>query len=246
MRLPEVLVIFGVKGSGKDTACLHFEKRWPGVTRALMFAEKLKEVFCSVFPLFPKEWVYGDTKLRELECEAYPLPGVCLKCGVECEKLGIPRIGNEPSRWWKCIRCNLTYPRYLSARIGLQSLGTEWGRRLFLRVWIDLAFYEARLAAPCIITDGRFFNEFEACRQEQALIVFLTRGIERSTDPHDSEAQLRSMYKEIKAGKRHVDILLDNEHLTVEPARDRLFHDLRTLADQQVQHVKWSNTEVPE
>lgn len=119
MHLPEVIVFFGCKGSGKDTAASHIQGRWPGTTSRVAFADPLKEIVLSTFPEIPREHLYGDTNLREVECERYPLPGDCMRCGTHCEKIG------QKDRYWKCIRCELVFPQYLSPRVALQALGTE-------------------------------------------------------------------------------------------------------------------------
>jgi hypothetical protein len=238
MYLPAVLCFFGVKGSGKDTAAGHLTRAWPTIFHQTAFAEPLKDVFLQIYPKIPREHVYGETKLREIECKDYPLQGSCLSCGTEMERLGYE------GRYWKCIRCNLTYPQYLTPRIGLQSLGTEWGRRCYINTWIDACLEKAATKAPMIVTDGRFFNEYGAAARYGVVTVALTRGLERSTDPHPSESEPRDLVRSGLSGMRRFDIILDNEHYTVEEAGRRLLEAVTELCTWQPTHIKWSNKSV--
>lgn len=232
MKIPEMIVFFAVKGGGKNTAGNTVRTRWPRVYEHA-FAEPLKQMFHIAYPKIPKEHIWGDTALREIECKDYPISGHCMTCGAKCVENMIE------GRWWKCVRCELTYPRYLTPRLGLTSLGTEWGRRLYVPTWTEAGLAAAVANAPSVITDGRFFTEQAACEKAGACMVYLTRGLERSTDPHPSEAEPRSMGKLLGKGSYHFDIVLDNEHLELEVAQRLLIQEIEALALRQTTRINW-------
>lgn len=207
-----IIVLCGVRGSGKDTIGDIFVKNHGFQKEA--FANPLKEMVKHAFPAFTEEDLYGPSKNRERGYREYPLTS-CPWCGGgivyddhlldPASPLGVKRCDTEPSH------CPL--PEFVSPRIALQTLGTEWGRRLYTNVWIDAAFekisrqqqnlaaWASRLAVPkdyigkqnFVITDGRFLNEVRRSKELGAIVVKLTRGLEGSTDTHASEAEFRTM-----------------------------------------------------
>lgn len=235
MRLPEVICIFGVKGSGKDTAANTIEAKWPGLTKRTAFADPIKEIVLKVYPLMPREHLFGSTESREIECEAYPIQGVCFSCGLQCERLGIP------GRYWSCVRCRLTFPRCLTPRLSLQSLGTEWGRRCYPNTWVELGYRTAREMSPAVITDGRFPNEYDEGLSSGACLVYLTRGLAESIVAHESEAMPRWLGEECRAGRKHFDIFLDNEYLSLEAGQAQLIRQLEDLSSRGISRIKWAD-----
>lgn len=121
---------------------------------------------------------------------------------------------------------------FLTPRRALQELGTGWGRRLYNDVWIDACFARIRkvhdrdfekygeafdgkptykdLARDFVITDGRFLNEIRRSRELGGVAVKLTRGLQRSTDPHPSEAELRTI------DRKEFDFIFDNANYDLE------------------------------
>lgn len=108
------------------------------------------------------------------------------------------------------------YPReggFLTPRHALQSLGTEWGRACYEKVWIELAlrncgqllgsrhyrYSQTRgvhiksLGPPIqgvVITDCRFKNELELARAAGAKLVRVRRkGLEVPPHAHSSETE---------------------------------------------------------
>lgn len=223
-----IIVLCGVRGSGKDTIGDILRDRH-GFTKEA-FANPLKEMVKHAFPAFTDEDLYGPSKNREREYKQYPLTN-CPWCGggitydkydnrggkyeLMKDPLGHRRCMTTPDHDW--------LPEFVSPRIALQTLGTEWGRRLYTNVWIDACFerikkharpyydgmgrhmIDPRTGKPVewdefyrtgvnyVITDGRFLNETRRSRELGGIVVKLTRGLKESTDPHASEAELRTM-----------------------------------------------------
>ena len=85
-------------------------------------------------------------------------------------------------------------------RLLLQVLGTDWGRERNPNIWLDALFNEIEKDKnsrdAIIITDARFNNEFEACKQHGFTLVKisarddvrLARGAD--TRPHASEVDM--------------------------------------------------------
>lgn len=161
-----VLGIAGEKGSGKDTVCDFLVANY-GFTK-MSLAGPLKEIVGKVFPEFPPDHLWGESKLREIPAPQYPLSGSCPLCGR--------RMKMEGAAKWVC-GCGFEHEAYLTPRLALQTLGTEWGRRLYEDVWVDYLFSEIdRLGLRRVcISDVRFPNEVRRIRQHNGLVLRLKR-----------------------------------------------------------------------
>lgn len=86
------------------------------------------------------------------------------------------------------------FPRGITARSLLQSLGTEWGRAIDPDIWVKAAMrdiYSGPWSQPVIFDDVRFANEAEAIRNAGGKIYRVSRkGFEVSADSHVSELGL--------------------------------------------------------
>jgi len=161
------LVLCGVAGSGKDTVAEYLKQHYGFHVES--FAAPLKQMAKLAFPEFKDEHLYGSSSQRAHEYRQYPL--------------------NPESPYYHETR------KFISPRLALQTLGTDWGRGLNDRIWIEGAFARLKLASAQfgVISDGRFANEVLLSRSRGALAVRLTRGLNASADPHPSEAEMRSM-----------------------------------------------------
>lgn len=93
---------------------------------------------------------------------------------------------------------NITYPKYITPRLALQSLGTQWGRRLSKDIWI-----RALLQNICgcqnhvaVVPDVRFINEMEAIRGIGGKVWRIRRPSTDkpySQDMHESEREQLSV-----------------------------------------------------
>jgi len=188
-----VIVLFGVKGSGKDTVGDLLRDRYGFAKDA--FAAPLKQMAKLAFPDFTDADLYGTSENRERQEPAYPMTG-CPFCPGK-QGFSETLVEKDPTlpRGVRCLGCGAHLPVFLNARIALQTLGTEWGRRLYPHVWVDACFSRVRAGdvERVVVTDGRFRNELDRSRDQGAFCVKLTRGLAQSTDPHPSEAEFRSI-----------------------------------------------------
>jgi hypothetical protein len=185
------ILLCGVSRSGKDTIGDLLRDHHGFFKES--FAAPMKEMVRLAFPAFRADDLYGESDKRNTQYIEYPLSGDCVSCGRPCQE---ERPEGGWTCLWSCAACNRSYGTYLSPRLALQSLGTEWGRRLYKDVWVDACFsrIDAREGAtPVVITDGRFLNEIRGSRRKGAFVVKLARGMSASTATHESEAELRSI-----------------------------------------------------
>lgn len=88
------------------------------------------------------------------------------------------------------------FPEGITARVALQTLGTEWGRNLDSDIWVRAAMREAEyfLGWPdskVIFDDVRFANEAVAIRNAGGKVYRVSRkDFEVSNDTHISELGL--------------------------------------------------------
>lgn len=181
-----IIALFGVRGSGKDTIGGLLAKNHGFIHES--FAKPLKQMVKIAYPDFTDNDLYGPSSGRERLYPQYPFSGPCLSCGGRIRPL-------KHSVELICVSCKATYPPYLNPRISLQTLGTEWGRRLYKNTWIDGCFERIAtdkavrdstysgsgspsLPSPTnyVITDGRFYNELLRCKELGAYCVKLTRN----------------------------------------------------------------------
>jgi len=182
------IILFGVRGSGKDTIGDYLSQRYRFQKHS--FAGPLKQMIKIAFPDFKDEDLHGPSKNRENQYEQYPMGDTCLKCDSPLFENAGARHGEEQV----CGVCGMTYPRHLDPRTALKTLGTEWGRRLYKSVWIDLAFSRMRQESShthFVVTDGRFLNEQERSTALGGITVLLLRRLDESEKAtHESEREL--------------------------------------------------------
>ena len=87
------------------------------------------------------------------------------------------------------------FPEGITARVCLQTLGTEWGRNLDSDIWVRAAMREAdyflHTDSKVIFDDVRFANEAVAIRNAGGKVYRVSRkNFEVSTDNHISELGL--------------------------------------------------------
>lgn len=181
-------MIIGVSGfanSGKDTLADYLVTHC-GFYKVAM-AEPLKRVCQEVFD-FTRDQLWGPSASRELPDTRYPLSGVCPHCQRECR----PVDDYDTPGWW-CGVCRRNYGEYLTPRLALQTLGTEWGRTLHRDVWVRWALREISHSDHdrWVIPDIRFRNEVAAVRLAGGHLVRLLRGEVQHS--HASEAEMATM-----------------------------------------------------
>lgn len=80
-----------------------------------------------------------------------------------------------------------------SPRFAMQTLGTEWGRKIIgENIWLDACLARADQFERVVFTDARFTNEIEAIKKNGGDIIRITRpGTE--TDEHESERLIEAL-----------------------------------------------------
>lgn len=211
-----IIVLAGAMGSGKDTIGDILAKNHG--FRKIAFADPLKKMAKLAFPAFTDEDLYGSSSKRSTQYPQYPFSGICPHCGVTCDDAkDDPTEAYWPEGYrYHCEPCDMNYTEFVSPRLALMTLGTEWGRRLYSNIWVDAAFEFIKMtpktiflpkgydAGDWVITDCRFKNEVEGSRQNGGLVVRLTRNMDVSTTSHASEAELKTI------PMSHFDFMFDN------------------------------------
>jgi hypothetical protein len=73
----------------------------------------------------------------------------------------------------------------------MQTLGTEWGRRMIDQdIWLRLCMRKAVASGRCVVSDVRFPNEAKAIRELGGSVIRLNRWSQRPEDRHISERPL--------------------------------------------------------
>lgn len=114
-----------------------------------------------------------------------------------CNLMGIDRSELDDLKEISCDVFGGKTPRY-----ALQTLGTEWGRRLISdSLWVDVAmnrvkqYMESGEYDFVLVTDVRFVNEAEAIKPGN--IVYIDRpGVRIAESNHSSEAGIPDEYKD--------------------------------------------------
>ena len=200
-----VLGVTGKAGSGKDTVCDYLVKTHG--FKKIALATPLKEIVEKVYSSFPKEHLYGPSPLRSKPNSAYPLSGDCPTCGRGM------RV--EDYDTWHC-RCGFHHGMNLTPRLALQTLGTEWGRRLYKNTWVDYLFEEVRKSDAALmaqglppgrwcISDVRFPNEVFGALAHGGKVVKITRQLHEPRPQRDWTMMniFKELYGAIRKPKEH-------------------------------------------
>lgn len=185
------LLIHALAGSGKDTVADYLASDFS--FKKMMFANQIKEIVIQVFG-FPREHVYGPSHLREIGDPRYPFSGTCPWCHNPCYRSA--EGAEDDAKYWQCMECSqrllqkVFYPKYVTPRLALTTLGTEWGRTLYNDIWASKTLRDAEMSERnIVITDMRYKNEFNLAKRKGAMFLRITRpGITPST--HSSETEL--------------------------------------------------------
>jgi hypothetical protein len=186
-----VIAFCGAAGAGKSTAGAYLDKY--GYT-PISLAEPLKKMVKTAFPHFTDEDLYGPSEGRNRQYRQYPITS-CPWCGGALRT----ELYDGPNNARHCIvhPAHKYIPDFVSPRLALQTLGTEWGRRLYSGVWVNALVHGISTppADTCryVITDVRFINEVEGLAACGIPCVLLERNNPRyathanRVSLHDSE-----------------------------------------------------------
>lgn len=175
----------GFKGSGKDTAADYLASLY-GYTK-ISLADPLKRVCQQIFS-FPTEHLWGASQLRELPDERWPFSGLDPVDGTPLKVVELDSL-----RFYQRESDGEFFPKFITPRLALQSLGTEWGRRIYSNIWASSCLNQIRQTdnPRHAIADVRFVNELRLIQEAGGAVVRLTRG--ERTSNHPSELELESI-----------------------------------------------------
>lgn len=159
--MTQIIGLSGFARSGKDEAAKVLVEQY-GFTR-VAFADKLRDFLYALDPM--------------VGIEGEPYEGGLSPVGVQnvIDKHGWE--GYKETEYGNIIR---TY---------LQRLGTEAGRQtLWDTIWIDAAFAGVD-ASKVVVTDARFFNEFDAVRERGGSVWRIERPGVGPANDHASELE---------------------------------------------------------
>lgn len=118
-----------------------------------------------------------------------------------------------------------------SPRYAMQTVGTDWGRKLMNEdLWVGVTINKA-VAHPTVITDVRFPNERAAIEQAGGVCFGITADwISAVEGEHESEALIDKMIASLPAGRRLINRRAegDNLPLAVMELRTRFLNQLHS------------------
>lgn len=183
--LTKVVGFCGFKGSGKDTAADYLVAEY-GYTK-ISLAHPLKLAAQLIFG-FSDDALWGPSANREVPDTRYPFRGLDPVDGSPLTK-----VARDVHHYWRRESDGEWFPQYVTPRVALQVLGTEYGRRMYKNIWVEACLnHIVSTGNPRhVISDVRFANELEALQSRGARVVRLLRGKRQSN--HPSELELESI-----------------------------------------------------
>lgn len=210
-NLKRIILLFGVKQSGKDTAGEVIKNILPNA-KTFAFADELKQVAHKVFGI-PLEWLYGtnDDKNREtnIRWSDLPLPPDTIRDLFS--QLKQPSVTRDKTTF-----------SFMTVREFLIVFGTEVCRKMYNDCWVN-ATLNTIYNSDCetaIITDGRFPNELRKILENnhgegvESIVIGLTRNPYAGEHQHDSEL-----------GVEHIQNYLDTSKMQFTPNPDHFVMD---------------------
>lgn len=163
-----IIAFSGYAGAGKDTAAQVLVEEY-GFTK-MSFAQPLKQALWALNPLIEVN-KYED----EIELEHIYLQDL------------VQNVDNDEE--WRYAK------EFPEVRRLLQRLGTEVGRDLFgLDVWVDQLFDHVEVGQKIVITDMRFFNEWQAVTDLSGVTVRIeSEKADKPVNSHSSETELEGV-----------------------------------------------------
>lgn len=179
--LKRTIGICGFKGSGKDTSADYLVENFG--YRKTSLASPLKKAVKDIFD-FPDEHLYGASDLREIPDERYRFSGLD---PVDGSPLHPVRL--SPTKCWQRESDGEYFPEFISPRLALTTLGTEWGRRLTDSIWVSACLNQIQNSGTdrWVIPDVRFQNEIDAIQSRGGTVIRLMRGELSSSHPSELE-----------------------------------------------------------
>lgn len=161
----EIIALSGYARSGKDEAAHVLAAEYGFVQVA--FADKLRDMLYALNPIVRQSW-HGGMDL-DIHPDTTHVQDVIDFFGWDGYKESV--YGPEIRRL-------------------LQRLGTEAGRQtLWDSIWIDAAFAGLSEDAKVVVSDARFFNEFDAVRARGGYVWRIDRDGVGPANDHPSETE---------------------------------------------------------
>lgn len=190
------IVIFGLKGSGKDTLADYLTVGFGPYQDSVRFsfADPLKAMVAALPVSGSEEGLYGPSENRQNSTGIKSDPQACIRCGALLNGWELWR--NPATGEIACNHCGFVYPAEITWRLLCETLGTEWGRRLNVNLWAELWALAveryAQIGRRVITADGRFENELSRAQQLGAYTIGLIRdsareAAEKQSVLHESE-----------------------------------------------------------
>jgi len=194
MNSNPIVTLFGKAGSGKSTVASLIHANVPN-TNIIAFSDPIKELGYSLFG-FSDDQLYGPSEKRNVIDQRYNFRAMWDKVEQAAPAMGLAWIEKynilmkEPNdafgpydgesqifaKWLRDLEAQTIGSGVgLSPRMFLQSLGTDFGRKLDNALWTVIAFNRAdellsKGANLVIISDGRFRSEMIEGRGQFVLI----------------------------------------------------------------------------
>lgn len=191
-----------IAGAGKDTAADRLVAKHKFVRIGL--ADPLKRICQDVFQ-FSDEQLWGPSHMREAVDKRYPRGSEAYRSASEAEEKAMYaalQADDQPSaEVHRRAAEGYAMEGWLSPRVALQSLGTEWGRWCYSDLWMEYGlrvakrleeggcYYDQRMGLRTTVSvanvmepktdsafsDIRFFNEFELIKAAGGVVVRVKR-----------------------------------------------------------------------
>lgn len=216
---PKIVAIVGQAGSGKDTVAEYLLKKVYGTS--LAFADPMKEFCLKVFE-FSREQLWGSSEFRNAIDHRYDkdqwsnrdalrqrfndnrynfIAGLAPETG--CEDLDIDNLSNALSSFTEWFQ-GLMELDAISPRIVLQSMGTQFGRKVLgADIWVNVGIQRAQKPLAdgrwVVIRDCRFVNEARLISAAGGEIWRISRPIDRSQSFLNHESELEQFSSEMTA-----------------------------------------------
>lgn len=191
-----------VAGAGKDAAADRLVASHKFVRIGL--ADPLKRICQDVFQ-FSDEQLWGPSSVREAVDKRYPRGSREYRESSEREEQRVREAlaTNDTDSAATHRRLADSYAKHgwLSPRVALQTLGTEWGRQCYSNIWMEYAlrvakelevggcYYDQKSGlrrmsvvagvmepkTDAVFSDVRFFNEYKCIKQQGGKILRVKR-----------------------------------------------------------------------
>lgn len=211
MKYPIIMVV-GKAGSGKDTIAHILADTLDGCRIAL--ADPIKDIARTVFGFTDRQlWGPSEARSEEIPNPPYsrydfdikpptslPWHSDYVKWIAELQGNAMLAVNaNRFKTWWDA---HISGRKTVSARHVLQTLGTEFGRKIDQNIWVNIALKRAddilvdslNKNQAVVISDGRFRNEVLAVKRAGGVVIHIVNPKEVTTeDKHQSEAEQDSI-----------------------------------------------------